>query len=386
MKRKIGLILAIVILFSNTFAYGIIGIEDNLRSYILGDAKTGQILEEHNIDEVVEIASITKIMSYIVVMDAVKSGDISLEDVVVIDEDTIKVKGSSFKLKLGEKFTVKELLEASLIVSGNDATYALSKHIAGTEKNFAKMMNEKAKDIGLVNAKFYNSTGLPIYPEDVQNVMTTRELFELSKYIIVHYPDILDISRLKAISMASRNFFQWNSNPLIPKISEVDGLKTGFTNKAGYCHVSTFKEEARKGEREELRLISIVMGARELDTRNKMSEILVKYGLNNYSKKVFLDNDVPIEKLYFEKGEVQEINVYPKDGFSRLTKKDEDISVEVDIRDDLKLPLKKDETIGSVKIIKSGEVLNETDIIVKESFRQARWYTILARKIRGLFN
>lgn len=281
--------------------------------------------------------------------------------------------------------TVSELLEASLIVSGNDATYALSKHVAGTEANFVKLMNKKAKDIGLVNAKFYNSTGLPIYPENVQNIMTTRELFELSKYILMDYPDILDISRLKSISVASRNFFQLNSNPLIPKISEVDGLKTGFTNKAGYCHVSTFKEDAKKGEREELRLISIVMGAKELDQRNKMSETLVRYGLNNYSKKVFLDTDVPIDKLYFKNGEVQEINVYPKESFSKLTKKGEGTKVEVDIKKNLKLPLKKDKSIGSIKVIKSGEVLYQTDIITKESLRRAKLYTILGRKIIGVF-
>ena len=385
MKKKFSLILLVFIVLLSSFSYADIGIEDNLRSYILADTDTGKILESYNIDEVVEIASISKIMSYTVIMDSVTRGDISLDDIIVIDEDTERVNGSTFKLKEGESFTVEELLEASLVISGNDATYALAKHVAGTEWKFAEMMNEKAKEIGLKNAVFYNSTGLPIYPQDIQNQMTTRELFQLSDYILEYYPDILEISRLKAVSVASRDFFQWNSNPLIPKISEVDGLKTGFTNRAGYCHVSTFKEEAKKGERDDLRLIGIVMGAEDLDTRNKMSEFLVRYGLNNYSKKVFLDPDVPLDKLYFEKGEVQEINIFPATGFSKLIKADEDIKTEIDKYEDIKLPIKKNQVVGKVKVVKGNVILEESDLIVKENLNKAKWYVRFIRILKTIF-
>lgn len=386
MKRKISFILAILIIFLNINVYADIGIEDSLRSYILADSKTGKILESYNIDEVIEIASISKIMTYIVVMDSVNGGDISLEDIILVDKDTARVNGSTYKLKEGEEFTVKELLEASLVISGNDATYALAKHVAGTEANFATMMNKKAKDIGLENAVFYNSTGLPIYPEDIQNKMTTRELFELSKYIVENYPEILEISKLKAVSNADRDFFQWNSNPLIPKIKQVDGLKTGFTNRAGYCHVSTFKEQAKKGVRDELRLISIVMGADDIQTRNKMSERLVKYGLENYSKKVFLDPDVPMDKLYFEKGKEQEINVFPNTSFSELVKKDQDIEVVVDFKEDIKLPLKRDEVVGVAKIVENGNTIYSSDLIVRDKLEKANFLVIIGRKINTVFN
>lgn len=386
MKRRISIVLVFAIILINMSVYADIGIEDNLRSYILADVDTGKILEEYNIDEVIEIASISKLMSYVVVMDSVRNGEISLEDVVVIDKDTARINGSSFKLKEGEMFTVKELLEAAIVISGNDATYALAKYLGGTEKNFANMMNKKAKEIGLENAFFYNSTGLPIYPQDVQNTMTTRELFQLSKYILKNYPEIIDISKVKAISMVDRDFFQWNTNPLIPKIDEVDGLKTGFTNRAGYCHVSTFKEEAKKGEREELRLISIVMGAEDIDMRNVMSEILVRYGLDNYSKRVFLDTDVPADILNLPKGEIQDVNVFPMTGFSKLVNKSEDIEVNIKLKEDIKLPLEKDEIVGSAEVIQDGKVIYETDVISKEKVRKASWYVILGRKIKELFN
>lgn len=385
MKRKVNLILIAIIFLLNVSVYADIGIEDNLRSYILADTKTGEILEEHNIDEVVEIASISKIMTYVVIMDEVRAGNISLEDIVHIDEDTARINGSTFRLKAGEMFTVRELLEASLVVSGNDATYALAKHVGATEVKFAEMMNKKAEEIGLSNAVFYNSTGLPIYPQDIQNQMTTRELFELSRYIVNYYPDILDISRLKAISMVDRDFFQWNSNPLIPKISQVDGLKTGFTNRAGYCHVSTFKEDAKKGQRDELRLISIVMGAEDLYTRNKMSEILVRYGLNNYSNKVFLDPDLPVDSIYFENGEVQEINVFPNTKFSKLVKKDEDIKINVEIDENIKLPIKKSQAIGRVKVTQYEKLLYESELVTKDNLEKAKWYVIFIRKIISFF-
>ena len=134
MKKKISFILASLILLLNINVYADIGIEDDLRSYILADSATGKILESYNIDEVVEIASISKIMTYAVVMDHVIKGDLSLDDELIIDADTARIKGSTFDLKEGERFTVQELLEASLVVSGNDATYALAKHIAGRDR------------------------------------------------------------------------------------------------------------------------------------------------------------------------------------------------------------------------------------------------------------
>ena len=385
-KKKLSLILILAVLLLNINVYADIGIEDNLRSYILADSETGKILESYNIDEIVEIASISKIMTYAVVMDHVIKGDISLDDMIRIDADTARIKGSTFDLKEGEEFKVEELLEASLVVSGNDATYALAKYVAGSEAGFAELMNAKAGEIGLENAVFYNSTGLPIYPEDVQNKMTTRELFELANYIINSYPDVIEITKLKAIGMADRDFFHWNSNPLIPKIKEVDGLKTGFTNKAGYCHVATFTKKAKKGQADDLRLIAIVMGAKNLNERNKMGETLVKYGLDNYSNKVFLDSEVPISKLYFENGKVQEINIYPSTNYSELVKEDEDIEIEVDLKDKTTLPLKRDQVVGSVRIVEDGKTVYESDVLVKESLKKANIFVRFGRKIKSIFN
>jgi len=396
MRRKYFILfLALVIIINPVLAYGEDNLEngktyslsdlsDGLRSYLLADYETGEILEEYNIDEAVEIASISKLMSFLIIMEKVEEGIISLDDVVKIDKDTTKIKGSSFKLKEGEEFTVKELLDAAIVISGNDATYALAKYVAGTEEEFVKLMNEKAKELGFNNAVFYNSTGLPVNGSDVQNKMTTREIFKLSQYIIEHYPIILDICKIKAIEVKERDFFQINTNPLLYEIKEVDGLKTGFTNKAGYCYVSTFKIDGIEGQTKDLRLIAIVMGAKDLLERNQMAKVLVEYGINHFSKKVILDKNVPLETLYFPKGDITETYVYPEEEFSKLIRKGTDITIDLDL-DDIALPLKANTKVGKAYVKEDGKTIFETSILVKEDVNKAKWYVLVWRFIKTLF-
>lgn len=385
MRKIVIIFLILMMLIHNFVVYAELGIEEGVRSYILADFKTGQILKEYNIDEVVEMASISKLMSYLVIMDEVSKGNISLEDIIKIDKDTTKIKGSSFELKAGEEFTVEELLEAAIIVSGNDATYALAKHVAGTEEKFVKMMNNKTKEIGLKTAIFYNSTGLPASRKSVQNKMSTREIFELSRYIISKYPQILDITTIKSIEVPSREFFQRNTNPFLMEIKGVDGLKTGFTNKAGYCYVSTFNIEARKSMTKDLRLIGIVMGAKSLEERNDMARVLVEYGLNNYSNKIFIDKKSPLETLNFPKGTLTQVNVYSGKEFSKLVKNDDNIQVKLSI-DEIELPVKKNTKVGTATVEENGRVIFKTNILIKEDVDRAKWYVVIGRSFRRLFN
>lgn len=385
MKRILSILLLLMIL-TNSVALGEIGIEDNVRAYILADFETGQVLEQYNIDEVVEIASISKLMSYIIIMEEVSKGNIALDDIIKIDKDTTKIKGSSFKLKVGEEFTVKELIEAAMVVSGNDATYALAKHVAKTEEKFVQRMNEKAKEMGLKNTVFYNSTGLPVAQTNVQNQMTTREIFQLSRYLIEKYPNVLQTAKIRAIEVVSRDFFQRNTNPLLDEIKEVDGLKTGFTNKAGYCYVSTFNIRGRKTKTKDLRLIAIVMGAKDLEIRDAMSKILVQYGMNNYSNRIFLDKEIPLKTLEFPKADIIEVPIFPKEGFAKLIKNDDNMTINMDIKEDITLPIQKNSKVGEVKIEKDGEVIFKTDILIKEDVNKAKWYVLVRRFFEKLLH
>ena len=272
MNRYIkAFILTIIFVFvANSFVFGSIGIEDEVRAYLLGDFETGRILEGYNIDEAIEIASISKLMSYLIVMEHIERGKIRLEDQVYIDKDVTRIKGSSLKLEEGELFTIKELLEASLVVSANDATYALAKYVAGSEEEFVKMMNHKAQSLGFKTAYFINSTGLP--EGNRQNKMSTVDIFNLSRYIINRFPEILSLTSIPYIQLEHRDYKEENTNPLLKEIRGVDGLKTGFTNKAGYCLVATINNKGDGIEKEDLRLISIVMGTQSYEKRKELSQ------------------------------------------------------------------------------------------------------------------
>lgn len=285
MRKGLIILLILTSLLFNGFVYGAIDLESETRAYLLGDYETGTILEGFNIDTPVEIASLTKLLSYFVIMDEVNKGSISLEDKIIIDKDIASITGSSFKLKVGEEFTVEDLLKASIVVSANDATYAISKHIAKTEEDFVVLMTKKAKELGLNNAVLYNSTGLPITDKDVQNIMTTRELFILSRELIKTYPQILELTTIPYIEVPERNFTAANTNPLLNEIEGIDGLKTGFTNKAGYCYISTLNIEGQELETEDLRLIGIVMGTKGFKERKDLGKRLMEYGNAHYSKR-----------------------------------------------------------------------------------------------------
>ncbi|WP_353094814.1 D-alanyl-D-alanine carboxypeptidase family protein [Tissierella praeacuta] len=393
MEKILSALLMILIIINSSISYGedivgngVLNIKQNLRSYILADFETGEILEGYNVDEVIEMASISKLMSYLVIMDEVSKRNISLNDIVIIDNDTTRIKGSSFNLEVGEKFTLKELIEASIVVSGNDATYALAKYIAGTEEDFVKMMNQKAKELGFENARFYNSTGLPIKDRDIQNKMSTREIYRLTQHIIKNYPEILDISRIRSIEVISRDYFQRNTNPLLNEIEGIDGLKTGFTNKAGYCYVSTLNIKGKDSETKDLRLIAIVMGVKSLEKRNILSKILVEYGINNYSNKIFLNEELPLKTLKIPNSDIEEVGAFAEKGFSKLIKNDEDIEVNLDIDGDINLPIAKDTKIGKAIVTKEGEVIFESDILIKEDVNKAKWYMLVGRFFHKIFN
>lgn len=386
MKRLIIPFLILTIFIFNTISFGSIGIENDTRAYLLGDYETGEILEGFNIDEPIEIASISKLLSYFIIMDEIQKGKISLEDKIIIDKDIASIKGSSYKVKVGEEFTLKELLEASIVVSANDATYAIAKHISGSEEEFVKLMNNKAKELGLNNTIMYNSTGLPIEVSDVQNKMTTREVFILSKELIKTYPEILKLTIIPFIEVSSRNFTGANTNPLLKEIEGVDGLKTGFTNKAGYCYVSTMKIKGEEKKSEDLRLIGIVMGTSGFRERKLLGKIVMDYGINNYSKKIIVHDDLPLNTITVPWGEIKEVEIFPEKSFSQLVNNKDNIEIEVKINEKNKLPIMENTSIGTAIVYKNNNKVFETSIVTKVGIKKANILTLIKRFIDDIYS
>lgn len=389
LKRIFILVLTILVLTNSFIFANELNLESQTSAYLVGDYNTGRILEYYNIDEPIEIASITKLMSYIVIADEIKSGNISLEDQVYIDQDTARVGGSSLSLKEGETLTVYQLLEGLMIVSGNDATYALAKHTYETEENFVRAMIEKSKDLGLESAEFHNSTGLPVanpdgsYEDRKQNKMSTRDIFAMSQYMIREYPEVLELSSQTALVMPERNFEKGNTNDLLTAMPGVDGFKTGYTDKAGFCLVSTYLGEVNAYDS---RLISIVMGASSVSERSRLSRKLLEYTLDNYKNISLLDSRKPVEIYPMENIEGGYLKIYPKNSFSDIIKSEDNMDMNIELNKRIKPSLDKGEVVGNAKIYKNEEVVDEIELIVNEDIKRENIIRRFIKKIKSLIN
>jgi len=202
MKRILIIIATLIFTFTGV-AYSDGDMEEGLSAVLLGDYESGTILYEYNIDTPLEIASITKLMTYVVTMEKVRQGKVSLDDDVIIDKRSSSIGESTFRLKEGEKIKLQTLIDSLLIASANDSSVAIAIYIAGSEEEFISLMNEKARDIGLETVSFINTSGLP--EKTGENTMSTREIFLFSKYIIENYPEVLAITDEISITIPDRN-------------------------------------------------------------------------------------------------------------------------------------------------------------------------------------
>lgn len=260
------------------------GYLQGVNALLIGDASTGQIFYGYETDEVFPIASTTKLMTYLVFMDAVSQGKCSLDDVVVISEEVSKLSNSPdgvIPMLPGGRVPVKELLYGMLLPSSNECALALAEHAAGTEEAFVEQMNAKAQELGWTDAEFYNSHGLPSFedqliPAKVQNHMTAAEMFELAAVILDTYPQITEITSTQKYNMPSFGMELKNTNGVLYNLKNVIGLKTGTTNKAGACLVTC--AAAEKGG-ETHNLITVLLGAEGDLNRGTISEMAVRYAI-----------------------------------------------------------------------------------------------------------
>lgn len=358
---------------------------DNLTTtYLVGDFKSGTILEADNIDELVAIASTTKILTVYVALDQIKAGNISYDDVVTIDRETHLIGGSSFKLKEGETVTVKQLIEAAMIVSGNDAVNALAKHIAGTESAFVNMMKAKLESLGITNYILVNSSGLPNYVINEQNMMTTRNLFGLSRAFLRDYPEMLEITKRSELVVEEREFKEKNTNPILEEMPQVDGLKTGYTGKAGRCMVATGLVRGDGVSNGDIRLIGITMGSNSDAERYVAIKKLMESALSNYEYKILGETQIPIETVSNEDLEPKEISIYPFEEVEILKKKSDVVTYTTDLTP-ITGPLDSGTKVGSINYYVNGEQVHGSDLVIKEDIVESSFLKKLQIKYRNFF-
>lgn len=377
--KKILILIFLLILIPVVKAEEIEDLAPNAKSAIMIEASTGEILFQKNAYEKLPPASMTKMMSILLILEEIEKGNLKWDDEIVASETAASMGGSQIFLEAGEKMTVTELLKGISIASGNDATVAMAEKIAGTEEAFVKRMNERAKTLGLKNTHFVNSTGL-----DIDNHYSSAYDMSLIAKELVKHEKILEFTGTyeEYLRKDSDNpFWLVNTNRLVRFYKGVDGLKTGYTSSAGYCLTATAK-------REDMRLITVVMNEPDTSKRSSDTTKMLDYGYNVYTVENIIDNSTTIDKKKVELGKKEEVDIISKETITILRKKsdkDRNIVYKANI-DKIVAPVKKGDKVGTIDILEDNKVISTIEATVKEDINKASIFTILYRNIKNIVN
>ncbi len=381
--RKILSLCLVIIMLTNIVVFADININDNIKGALLGDLETGEILYEYNINQQLAIASISKLMTYTLMMDKVLAGEISLDDDVVISGHAAATEGSNFGILSGETIKLSTLVNGMLVVSGNDCATAIAEYVGKTEDNFVSMMNSKASELGLLSASFVNPHGLPINDEETgQNHMSVADLYKLSRHVLSTYPEILEITKQPELIVAERNFRKTATNPILGIVKGADGLKTGYTDKAGICLVSTMPV---KGKGQDFRLIGIILGAQTHEDRLSKTTQILEYGKNNFIKLNLTDASEAIDKVYISNSKSGKVDVFPASDYYKVIKNQDEVTTKITYNESVKAPFDRGEKIGTISIFVNGEEIGQVDATVNENIEKANILVIIVRFFRNLF-
>ncbi|EOR20394.1 MULTISPECIES: D-alanyl-D-alanine carboxypeptidase family protein [Clostridium] len=330
------------------------GITVDARSALLIEPTSGKILYEKNIDEKFAPASVTKIMTMLLTMEAVDSNKISLQDKVTCSENAKKMGGSTMLLDTGEVRTVEELLKGVAIASGNDAAVALAEYLGGTEEAFVGMMNKRAQELGMTNTTFKNSNGLPIEG----HLSTARDISIMSMELLKH-PTILKYSGIymETISEGRKSPIELvNHNKLVRFFEGCDGLKTGYTEEAKYCISAT-------ANRNGVRMLSVIMGAPTYKVRNRDAGMLLNYGFSKFEGKKIFAKDEDVENIYLSKQTDKFLIAKAKDDLVAIVPKGTNAELEKKIViDEVKKEYKQGEIVGKCEIYLGEEKIGEIEL------------------------
>ncbi len=344
------------------------------KAYLLIDQHSGYILASKNRDERIEPASLTKLMTAYVVFYEIQSGSISLEDQVKISEKAWRMKGSRMFIEVNKHVSVEELLKGMIIQSGNDASVALAEHVGGSEEAFVTLMNKHAQSMGLQNTHFMNSTGWP----DPDHYTSAHDLARIAMALIRDFPDYYPWYKIKEYTY--NNIKQYNRNRLLWLDDRVDGLKTGHTESAGYCLITSAKQD-------DMRLISIVLGTPSENARASASRALLNYGFRFYETFVLHKAGEPLTSMRIWKGEVESLPLGLKDTLyitaPRGSRKQ--IKANMNIDSMIIAPAKKGQAFGAVNVMLGEEQLAQRPLVALEDVAEGGLWRKLVDNIVLLF-
>lgn len=374
--KKIYLLLLFFLMPLNVSADEL-NLAENAKSAIMIEATTGEILYKKNEKERLAPASMTKIMSLILIMENIESGKLKWNDIVVTSNYASSMGGSQVFLKPNEIMSVEDLIKAICVASANDATVAMAEKIAGTEKAFVKLMNDKAKELGAVNTNFVNSTGLPAK----DHYSTAYDMSIMAKELIRH-EKILSFTKIYEDYLrknTSNSFWLVNTNKLVRFYDYIDGLKTGFTDDAGYCLTAT-------GKKGNMRLITVVMKEDNTDNRTKDTIAMMDYGFNMYSVKNIISKDNKIGNIYINLGKEEYADISSLEDINIVNSNqgnEAKFTYEIET-DNVTAPLSKGSVVGKITVYKDGKYFNSSDLIITKNIKKANIVKVFFRNIKDV--
>ncbi|MDA9933595.1 D-alanyl-D-alanine carboxypeptidase [Candidatus Pelagibacter sp.] len=351
------------------------------RTAILQDYHSGEILYEKEADTSIYPASMTKIMTSIIAFDLIKSGDLNLNDKFIVSENAWRLSSSGYSsmfIMVGDEVTVENLLKGIIIASGNDACVALAEGIAGTEEEFAILMTTKAKEIGMENTNFANSSGI----NNPDNYSTVRDILKMSKYLIEKHPKFYEMFAEKEFTWNRTGgdpITQGNRNPLLYKNLGADGIKTGYLAVEKYSLASSINRNGR-------RLIAVGSGFNSKNSRSRESTKLLTFGLTNFDLVNISKAKEPFDKVEVWLGKQDNVGVYTsKDIYKTIKKaKKKLLKVSVKYEGPIEAPIKKDEKIAILKVVYDDELVGEYDLLASKEVKKVNFVSRLLKSLNYL--
>ena len=338
----------------------------NLSSYILIEASTNTVIAEFNSDNQIAPASMTKVMSGYVMADQIANGSISLDDKVLISEKAWKTGGSKMFIEAGKRVSVKDLLSGIIIQSGNDATIAMAEYVAGSEEGFVDFMNAYASEMGLTNSLFQNSTGF----SDPNHFTSAKDLAKLTQALISNFPDHYATYKEKEFTFSGIR--QLNRNKLLWRDDSVDGVKTGHTDSAGFCLISS-------AQRNDMRLIAVVAGSESENERLIASQRLLEYGFRFYATQKLVPQEIKVTTAKVWGGKTNEVALgSTKDIYLTLPRSEfKNIKAKYQFNNNLQAPIEIGQMIGSIEFTSNDRVVLSAPLVAIETVEAKGFFGML---------